>query len=100
MIEYMPTLACGFLLTPEEVEALPSEARQSLLDEEILMQQNYYMNTPYIYTIDDLCGSEDTIHDVSSYDWHISEDAIADFYKLFPNRAQEEPRLLLYCLIR
>lgn len=46
MIEYMPTLAYGFLVSPEEFETIPDETQQSLLDEEILMQQNSYMNTP------------------------------------------------------
>lgn len=100
MIEYMPTLAYGFLVSPEEFETIPDETQQSLLDEEILMQQNSYMNTPYIYVIDDLIGSEDDIHDVTNYNWYISEDSIADFHALFPNRVQEEPKLLLYCLIR
>lgn len=97
-VEYRAVVACGWIVSGDEVRQLDDDIYDELIDYETLICQNGWSgHSDYIYVYGDYAFSceEDTIYtpglEAPTVDEH--PDEIMKFYELFPSHVGELPEI-------
>lgn len=97
-VEYRAVVACGWIVSGDEVRQLDDDIYDELIDYETLICQNGWSgHGDYIYVYGDYAFSceEDTIYtpglEAPAVDEH--PDEIMKFYELFPSHVGELPEI-------
>ena len=100
-VDYHSVVYYGWVVNSDEISQLDDDVYENLMDSGILMLQNGWTgDSLYAYILCNACveANDEAIISLSDIAWPEPVDApasVAQFYKLFPHRTNEQPKLML-----
>lgn len=96
-ISHGAMLAYGWIIEDDELDNIPDEIYEELINRDVIIFQNdVYATGTMIFALDYyLSTDEDSIIEINKPLCRQSEDLVNLFYRLFPKRANEEPKYFL-----
>lgn len=100
-VDYRSVVYYGWVVNSDEISQLDDDVYENLMDSGTLMLQNSWTgDSLYAYVLCNACveANDEAIISLSDIAWPEPVDApasVAQFYKLFPQRINEQPKLML-----